>query len=65
MPLRGSELKTLRDWLVVAQDMFGAESRPVAYLQQKITEQGPDAPVIADATQILRALVALHGKREA
>lgn len=54
------EPRTLRDWRKLARDTFGAQSGAVAWIDQKIREQGATMPVLAGQRQMLRALGAIH-----
>ncbi len=51
---------TLKYHLAMATAIFGSDSPAVAFLKDKVAEQGEDAEVIADESQLIAALFAIH-----
>lgn len=60
--LSSGQPSTLGVWRQNSAALFGEDSPAVKFLDQKITEQGEDEPVIADERQTLFALGQLHLK---
>jgi len=51
---------TLGEWRDIAVIAFGEDSRPVAFLDDKIAVQGADAEVITDEKQVFYLLAGIH-----
>lgn len=51
---------TLGNWRDLTAAAFGADSKATAFLDEKIAEQGRDAEVLADESQMLVALVSIN-----
>jgi len=55
---------TLKYHLDNATAVFGEDSPAVAFLKEKIAEQGDDEEVIADESQLIAALFSIHNQSQ-